>query len=186
MDIIRSNPEVLQLNKNDEVSPTEKQKLIAQLKSALTKCSKERLREGSSLLKVLNQHLSELSAEVQKMSALVKKYQSEIEKKFKTRISKLTDSVIDPSRLAQEVTILIDKSDINEEITRLKEHISSLKALMNKKDISIGKKLDFYTQELLREVNTIGSKSSKSELTNRVVNAKSIVERVREQVQNVE
>ena len=95
------------------------------------------------------------------------------------------DDEIDEQRLAQEVIIYVDKSDISEEIQRLGAHINAIKSLMNQKG-SIGKKLDFYAQELLREVNTIGSKSSTAELTHVVVEAKGIVEKYREQVQNVE
>lgn len=92
---------------------------------------------------------------------------------------------IDEQRLAQEVVIYIDKSDISEEIQRLGAHIEAIKKLLNQPG-SIGKKLDFYAQELLREVNTIGSKSSNAGLTQVVVDAKAIVEKYREQVQNVE
>jgi uncharacterized protein (TIGR00255 family) len=83
------------------------------------------------------------------------------------------------------VVIQIEKSDINEELIRLKEHIQNYRQIIGSNNAQ-GKKLDFYTQELLREVNTIGSKSSVSKLTQIVVEAKTLIERLREQVQNVE
>jgi len=87
--------------------------------------------------------------------------------------------------LSQEVVIQVERSDINEELSRLKEHIRNYRSLLAAAE-PVGKKLDFYTQELLREVNTIGSKSSVSKLTQIVVQAKTLIERLREQVQNVE
>ena len=92
---------------------------------------------------------------------------------------------MDSARLSQEVVIQLEKSDINEELARLKEHIKNYRHLFSATGAQ-GKKLDFYTQELLREVNTIGSKSSVSKLTQIVVQAKTLIERLREQVQNIE
>ncbi|RME17025.1 MAG: DUF1732 domain-containing protein, partial [Bdellovibrio sp.] len=80
---------------------------------------------------------------------------------------------------------LLERSDISEEITRLKEHIRHVQELLKQPE-RVGKKLDFYFQELLREVNTIGSKSQFVDLTVLVVEAKDIIEKLREQVQNVE
>jgi uncharacterized protein (TIGR00255 family) len=81
--------------------------------------------------------------------------------------------------------IQLEKADINEELHRLTEHVSNFKQLIKSPD-SEGKKLDFYTQELLREVNTIGSKSQIAMITQSVIEAKTIVEKLREQVQNIE
>lgn len=79
----------------------------------------------------------------------------------------------------------LDRADISEELTRLREHVKAYRQLL-KSDQPEGKKLDFYAQELLREVNTIGSKSQVASLTSLVVDAKTIVEKIREQVQNAE
>lgn len=81
--------------------------------------------------------------------------------------------------------IQLEKADINEEITRLNEHVKNFEKLIDSQIVE-GKKLDFYTQELLREVNTIGSKSQVSGITESVVEAKTLIERLREQVQNIE
>jgi uncharacterized protein (TIGR00255 family) len=107
---------------------------------------------------------------------------SRFEQKIKARLSGVD---VDPNRLSQEVVMQVERSDINEEVSRLNEHIRNYKGLLAHNG-AIGKKLDFYTQELLREVNTIGSKSSVSKLTQIVVQAKTLIERLREQVQNVE
>ena len=106
--------------------------------------------------------------------------------KLETRIKELLKTdVIDETRLAQEVVIYSDKCSVEEEITRLKSHMSQFLNLVNE-NIAIGKKLDFLIQEMNRETNTIGSKANNLEITNRVVDIKTILEDVREQIQNIE
>ena len=97
----------------------------------------------------------------------------------------LQGTVIDETRLAQEIVIYSDKSSIEEELTRFRSHISQFLNLLNA-DNAIGKKLDFLIQEINREVNTIGSKANSLEITNLVVDIKTEMENVREQIQNVE
>lgn len=87
--------------------------------------------------------------------------------------------------MAQEVVIYADKCSIEEEITRLRSHISQLKVLLNSEE-TVGKKLDFLIQEMNRETNTIGSKANNLEITNRVVDIKTEIENIREQIQNIE
>ena len=94
-------------------------------------------------------------------------------------------SIIDESRLAQEVAIYADKSSITEVIVRFKSHIEQLKNTVVKNE-SIGRKIDFLIQEMNRETNTIGSKSSDLNITNLVVEVKSELEKIREQIQNIE
>ena len=93
--------------------------------------------------------------------------------------------MVDQTRLAQEVVIYSDKCSVEEEITRLKSHISQFSNLINE-NIAIGKKLDFLIQEMNRETNTIGSKANNLEITNLVVDIKTELENIREQVQNIE
>ena len=92
---------------------------------------------------------------------------------------------IDKTRLAQEVVIYADKCSIEEEVTRLNSHISQFKNLLNSNE-AIGKKLDFIIQEMNRETNTIGSKANNLEITNGVIDIKTEIENIREQVQNIE
>ena len=104
----------------------------------------------------------------------------------KCRIKELLKTdVVDQTRLAQEVVIYSDKCSVEEEITRLKSHISQFLNLLNE-NIAIGKKLDFLIQEMNRETNTIGSKANNLEITNLVVDIKTELENVREQIQNIE
>ncbi len=109
-----------------------------------------------------------------------------LQEKFEQKIrARLKGNEIDPARLSQEIVIQLEKADINEELSRLSEHIKNYRQLVSSSQ-GEGKKLDFYTQELLREVNTIGSKSQVAKITQSVVEAKTVIERLREQVQNVQ
>ena len=92
---------------------------------------------------------------------------------------------IDPARLAQEVALMADRCAIDEELSRLVSHIAQMRSAMEQQG-EVGRRLDFLTQELNREVNTIGSKASDAEIAKLVVTAKSEIEKIREQVQNVE
>lgn len=121
----------------------------------------------------------------------LEKYTDTIEKEYKdklyARISELLDDpkVVDEYRLAQEVAIYADKSNITEEIVRFKSHINQLRDTVTA-DESVGRKMDFLIQEMNREVNTMGSKSSDVSIANLVINMKAELEKIREQIQNIE
>ncbi len=121
----------------------------------------------------------------------LEKYTDTIEKEYKdklyARISELLDDpkVVDEYRLAQEVAIYADKSNITEEIVRFKSHVNQLRDTVTA-DESVGRKMDFLIQEMNREVNTMGSKSSDVSIANLVINMKAELEKIREQVQNIE
>jgi len=121
----------------------------------------------------------------------LEKYTDTIEKEYKdklyARISELLDDpkVVDEYRLAQEVAIYADKSNITEEIVRFKSHINQLRDTVTA-DEYVGRKMDFLIQEMNREVNTMGSKSSDVSIANLVINMKAELEKIREQVQNIE
>lgn len=164
--------------------PLEEQKIILKtVKEATQLCDEERVREGSALKKELLQLLSDLNKIRQKMLKLRDEANTELGLRYRDKLKKWVH--YDENRMALEISGLIDKADINEEISRLTEHIKGCRELLRLKK-PVGKKLDFYSQEILREINTIGSKSQVSRLTEAVVEAKSIIERFREQVQNIE
>ncbi|WP_288221146.1 YicC/YloC family endoribonuclease [uncultured Clostridium sp.] len=107
-------------------------------------------------------------------------------KKLELRLKELLDGVeVDESRIAQEVAIIADKSAVDEEITRLKSHLNQMRITFEEGG-QIGRKLDFIIQEMNREANTIASKSSDMDMTNYVINIKNLIEKIREQVQNIE
>lgn len=164
----------------------EKKVFFEQLGKAIEACVKERGREGGALKKDVSGRLSQLKKISMKMQKMRKEANRLLQDKLRAKWQKMSlGESIDEQRVAQEVVIQVDKSDISEEISRLSEHISHMKKLLEKKE-PVGKKLDFYSQELLREVNTVGSKSSLSSLTEQVVEAKALVEQIREQVQNIQ
>ena len=106
--------------------------------------------------------------------------------KLRERIKEILQTdVVDEARLAQEIVIYADKCSIEEELTRLRSHIAQFKNLLESKE-PVGKKIDFLIQEMNRETNTIGSKANNLDITNEVINIKTEIEDIREQVQNIE
>ena len=160
---------------------------------------KKALEEALEKLKEMrDEEGKKLAEDVIMRCNLLKNYIDEIEKysynvvidykeKLNNRISEILEnpSLIDENRLAQEVAIYADKSSITEEIVRFNSHIEQLKNTVIKNE-SIGRKIDFLIQEMNRETNTIGSKSSDLTITNLVVEIKSELEKIREQIQNIE
>ncbi|MBX3033454.1 MAG: YicC family protein [Bdellovibrionaceae bacterium] len=179
-------PDVVKLEESHELDPKEKSILLKTFRGALEACVKERVREGKALRRDLGQMLSSLEKQVAVIGKLREEANRQLQDRFEARVmAKLKGSEVDPARLAQEIALQIDRADINEELQRLSEHLKNYRQMLGAAQTE-GKKLDFYTQELLREVNTIGSKSQVAKITQAVVEAKTLIERLREQVQNVE
>ena len=109
----------------------------------------------------------------------------EWQQKLKDRLERLGDDAGDPQRVAQEIAIFADRCDISEEVTRFKSHLDQFRELMQQNE-PVGRQMDFLVQELNRETNTMGSKSNDADLTRQVVVLKSELEKIREQVQNIE
>jgi uncharacterized protein (TIGR00255 family) len=181
---IAERPEILKIEERAELSSKEGQQLIKTFTAAVQACDQEREREGKALAKDLGRYVAKLQKLVAAMMELRAKANDELSARMKARLTKL-DVPVDSQRLAQEVAVYLDRADIAEELARLAEHLLVFEKLLKSSD-SVGKKLDFYTQELLREVNTIGSKAQLAKLTEMVVEAKALIERIREQVQNIE
>lgn len=179
-------PDVLLVDEIQEVQSEETKLLKKIFMQACIACEKERLREGKSLRGHMLGMLDDLEKNVIKIENLREVANKQLQEKTEIKIKqKLQGGEVDSYRLTQEIAYLLDKADVNEELQRLKTHFENYKKLINGASTE-GKKLDFYTQELLREINTIGSKSQVSEITEAVVDAKTVIERLREQVQNVE
>jgi uncharacterized protein (TIGR00255 family) len=156
------------------------------LSAALNKLTDMRSREGASLQATLAQYLAELTGVVNAIDAQKDEVPKESAEKLKQRISDLlSGSDIDEARFNTEVAYIADRADISEELVRLKTHITQFDAAMKSSE-AVGRKLDFMVQEMNRELNTIGSKSSSMPITNKVIEGKSVVEKIREQVQNIE
>ncbi|OYZ16299.1 MAG: YicC family protein [Bdellovibrio sp. 28-41-41] len=183
--IISSAP-ILRVKEEVELSKSERSEVISLLKASAKLCLAERLREGHSLKKEFLSLLGKLSDEVGSIKNLKEIHNLEVSQRLKDKIKSkgLVDN-IDDTKFQQELFFWTEKTDIAEEIQRLEEHIRNYKNLLLSKN-SNGKKIDFYTQELLREINTIGSKSQSSKITQHVVEAKSLIEKLKEQAQNIE
>ena len=165
------------IEKPKDLSLKEKQSIKKLFDKSLQSCLKERKREGLVLKKDLLSQLKTLQSCLQKIEALNKKQHTSYLKK--------KDEFIKKNNQRKELNLELEKFDTHEEIIRVKEHLSHFKKMLSK-SLDIGRKLDFYIQEILREVNTIGSKSNLSQLTLNVVSAKFALEKIKEQVQNVE
>ena len=142
--------------------------------------------EGKKMAEDLLKRINDIKSKVKEISLLSTGLIEEYVVKLEGRIKDiLKNQEIDQARLAQEVVIYADKCSIEEEVTRLKSHIMQFEKLLDS-DEAIGKKLDFIIQEMSRETNTIGSKANNLDITNGVIEIKTQLENIREQVQNIE
>ena len=156
------------------------------LDNAITSLMEMRKREGNKIKEDLEKRIEKISEKVDEISTYSTRLVEEYEVKLETRIKEILNTdVVDKDRLAQEIVIYADKCSVEEEITRLKSHMIQFKELINM-DTPIGKKIDFLIQEMNRETNTIGSKSGNLLITNLVIDIKTELEDIREQVQNIE
>jgi uncharacterized protein (TIGR00255 family) len=163
--------------------------VIAALKAALVELETMRTTEGTALTTELTMRLAELDALRATIATLAASVPQQVSKRLDERVRKLLDdatgALVDPARLAQEIAMLADRADITEELVRLASHLDQARGLIAKPGAA-GRRLDFLVQEIGRELNTIGSKSALAEITALIVDAKAVVEKIREQVQNVE
>lgn len=182
-------PNVLQ-TKKDELSPEFVLGVEKAFQMALDGLEEMRQTEGESLKTELNTRLSEIENRLLPIEGeaenVAEEYRQRLTKRITEMLSKSDVQIeLDQARLAQEIAYLSDRSDISEEITRLKSHIEQFRAIMeDEKDV--GKRLDFLTQELNREANTILSKSNNLTVKENGLAIKSEIEKMREQVQNIE
>ena len=157
------------------------------VEEALQTLTAARDREGAALTSDLQQRLRTLGRFLDEIAKLVEGAPEAHKRRLSERIGRLLEgvAVVDAQRLAQEVAILADRLDVTEEITRLRAHMNEFGRLCSSDGLA-GRQLDFLTQEMSREVNTIGAKSQSAEVASRVVAMKAELERLREQIQNVE
>lgn len=178
-------PDVLTIKSNldEEQIKTE---LLQVVEEAINQLINMRQNEGKKISEDILEKISQIEKKNEEIFALSTGLIDEYVVKLETRIKEiLKTEELDKSRLMQEVVIYADKCSVEEEITRMKSHILQLRNLINTEEPT-GKKMDFLIQEMNRETNTIGSKANNLEITNRVVDIKTILEDIREQVQNIE
>ncbi len=189
INVIARLPNVLQNPKND-LSEDFVEAIKNALILALHELENMREIEGEILKKELEKLLAEIEHHlpaIEKESASVAdEYRLRLTKRISEMLAKSDSQIeLDQARLAQEVAFLSDRSDISEEIQRLKSHVEQFRQIMNE-DKETGKRLDFLTQELNREANTIASKTQNLIVKEAALSIKSAIEKIREQVQNVE
>lgn len=184
--VLSSFSDVFTVEKKEQDKEKITSDVIKVLEEAFLNLTKSRSSEGERLCTFFNEELDLMSSIVDKIEkrspVTVEEYRSRVKEKVEEF---LEGTNVDETRLLTEVCIYSDKVNITEEITRFKSHLAEFKKLLNE-DVPIGRKLDFIIQELNRETNTMGSKCNDYEISKNVVELKSEIEKIREQVQNIE
>ena len=178
-------PDILRVTEREEDREAVTELMRTTLDAVLGDVLLMRTREGEALYNDLELHLQQLEQLALKIAQKAPLVAQLYRDRLEARLAELNVSPVEPQRLAQEVALFADRCAIDEELSRLSSHIQQMRSCMNG-DGESGRKLDFLVQELNREVNTIGSKAADAEITNWVVAAKCEIEKLREQVQNIE
>jgi uncharacterized protein (TIGR00255 family) len=179
-------PDVINLEEPEENLDNIFNEISPLIESALNLMEEMRSREGEKLKEDILSKIQIIETFVEEIEKVADSIPKNYKKKLEERLTELLSGVdIDESRIALEVAILSDKTAVDEEITRLRSHLSQMKSTLDL-DEPIGRKLDFIIQEMNREANTIASKSTDINITNKVIEVKNTIEKIREQVQNIE
>ncbi|HEY4565247.1 MAG TPA: YicC/YloC family endoribonuclease [Thermoanaerobaculia bacterium] len=170
----------------EEWTPEDEELLLRVTREAVAQLVASRQKEGGSLVGIMDEKLRGMEETVTRLDTLRGPVREEMAAALRRRLAELLGGQpLDETRVAQEVALLVDRSDVSEEIDRLRSHVEHFRAVM-KESAAAGKRLDFLTQEVFRELNTLGAKCRNAEMTRAVLDAKVLCEQIREQVQNVE
>ncbi len=181
-----SLPEVLKVKEADQNEEILHDLIVETVKKSLDSLLEMRVHEGTELCYDLIQRLDIIEREVEQIKLRAPQILEEYKARMRDRINEILDDMsIDDDRLAMEVAILAERSCINEELVRLMSHLGQFRKNLDSTE-AVGRKLDFIAQEMYRETNTIGSKANDSVISNYVVNMKSEIDKIREQIQNIE
>ncbi len=184
--MLASYPDVLNLRQQEEELDLVWAAMGSALQEALVNCDSMRSEEGEAMAKDLHERLENFAGIVKIIEGSIPGLLERRENTLAERLQKLLGMVqLDPQRLAQEVAILADKTDVTEEVVRLESHIRQFVVFLES-DEATGRKIDFLLQEFLREVNTMASKINDAEIAHLTVDLKAELEKMREQVQNLE
>ncbi|MDT2613079.1 YicC/YloC family endoribonuclease [Enterococcus dongliensis] len=169
--------------------PTEDDTLEALVQTAVddafTQLATSREHEGAGIQKVLTEYGEKVQSLVAELGGFVTEYEADFQQRYQAKLEEYLGNTVDQERLLTELAILLERGDIHEELDRLGIHLEKLSKLLQTTE-PVGRELDFLLQEMNREVNTIGSKSSPIQIKDIVVQLKTILEKIREQIQNVE
>lgn len=152
---------------------------------AFTQLAKSRALEGEGIQKVLLEYGQKVQSLVMELQSFVAEYEADFQQRYQAKLEEYLGTTVDQDRLLTELAILLERGDIHEELDRLMIHLEKMASLLQATG-PVGRELDFLLQEMNREVNTIGSKSSPIRIKDIVVQLKTILEKIREQIQNVE
>lgn len=180
---------------NNEICDSDRDHILSVLEASLEKVLDGRKKEGALLVDAIRGYLGQFSANLEELVKIKKALATEIQSNYLEKLNETIERLqttngavkMQPSeeRIAMEVAVIADKMDVSEEIDRLQAHKSAFFTLLSV-DEPIGRKLDFYCQELLREVNTISSKMQHKLVSVHVIEMKHLIEKIRQQVQNIE
>ena len=186
LDLVARFADVISVEKAEEQKDVLWETLLPALDEAILKFVEMRQKEGEALVNDIlkkRELIQQMTEQIKKRSPIVVK---EYKEKLQNRIKELLSGMeADEQRIAMETALFADRSCVDEEITRLESHIIQLKEILQKGG-QIGRKLDFLVQEMNREVNTIASKANDIEITGITIEMKSEIEKIREQIQNIE
>ena len=186
LDLVARFADVISVEKAEEQKDVLWETLLPALDEAILKFVEMRQKEGEALVNDIlkkRELIQQMTEQIKKRSPIIVK---EYKEKLQNRIKELLSGVeADEQRIAMETALFADRSCVDEEITRLESHIIQLKEILQKGG-QIGRKLDFLVQEMNREVNTIASKANDIEITGITIEMKSEIEKIREQIQNIE
>lgn len=177
------------LNKNESIDDSLQEKILSTLKSAIQSLNIMRENEGNKIAKDLKIRADLLKEHAKTLEGYTKDIEKSVFEKLQKKITEMTSQVgveADNSKIIEQAAFYADKMNVTEEIVRLYSHIEQLNEFLQEDSVEIGKKIDFLLQEMNREINTVGSKSQKSEIISLVVDIKSEIEKIREQIQNIE
>lgn len=184
--LVAAQKDVVQLRETEEPAEILGGGLVEALELALGQLLVMRRVEGEATAADLCERLAQLDALLAKVEVRAPQVPREWQERLQERLARLQQNVeCDPQRVAQELAIFADRCDISEEIVRFRSHMGQFRGMLGETE-AVGRRMDFLVQELNREVNTIGSKANDAELTRLVVEMKAELEKIREQVQNVE
>jgi uncharacterized protein (TIGR00255 family) len=186
LSLIAAQKDVLAAGEPESAGEAPPPELLAAVDRAVDSLEAMRCLEGKALLHDIRQRRTNLADLIARVGERAPSVALEYAERLRERVSQLMrDGVVDETRLAQEVSIMADRSDITEELVRFRSHLQQFDESLLLEE-PMGRKLDFLLQELNREVNTIGSKANDAAITAAVVEMKSELEKIREQVQNIE
>lgn len=188
IEMVSKFPDVITVDKNISNENTEneiRECLMKAVEDATDAFVAMREVEGETLKKNIIEKVAFVNDALQKIEERAPFVSKDYRARLEAKLADLDEIQVDESRLLTEVMLFADKACIDEEITRLHSHISQMYSIVEE-SVPVGRKLDFLVQEMNRETNTIGSKSNDIQITNHVVDIKSEIERIREQIQNIE